>query len=207
MLAPPAIAGKKKRPLAVPARLKAARLGFDGVIPSIFRERIFYEDGRLLLRIHALLGTGLLFSKKRVDAMMAGGREKFVELLKKIALRILLEHYGPAPLDQPARSRPTFTKQEQLQRRAEKDATKMVGASAKADTLLKQQRSVKDYQSQNGWFPCMELDDTESCYCERVFARECELDKHSCHFVHAPTGTANLAKQLFHRLMQGDVDP
>ena len=43
-------------------------------------------------------------SPPRCDAMMR--REKFVELLKKITLHILLEYHGPAPLDQPARSRP-----------------------------------------------------------------------------------------------------
>ena len=90
MLAPPAIARKKKRPLAVPARLKAARLGFDGVLPSIFRERIFYEDGLLLLRIHALLGTGLLLSKKRVDAMMAGGRRSLSSCSRRLPCRFLL---------------------------------------------------------------------------------------------------------------------
>jgi hypothetical protein len=94
-----------------------------------------------------------------------------------------------------------------MQRQAESDATKMVGAASKAKTTLDTQQLIKDCQSGNGWFPCMKLDDTNSCYCERVFRRSEGLAAHelsdSHHFVRAPTSTANLAKQLFHQLMQG----
>ena len=48
--------GKRKRALA---RLKNARLGLEGIIPSIFRERVFHENGDMTLRIHALMGPGL----------------------------------------------------------------------------------------------------------------------------------------------------
>jgi hypothetical protein len=162
----------------------------------------------MLLRIHALMGLGLLLKKERVDAMIAGGREKFVELLKKFAEQTIVRRAGGAPDGQPVRGRPTFTKQEQMQRQAESDATKMVGAAAKAKkTTLETQQLIKAGQAGNRWFPCMKLDDTNSCYCERVFRRPGGLAAHelsdSHHFARAPTSTANLAKQLFHQLMQG----
>ena len=186
--------GKRKRALA---RLKNARLGLEGIIPSIFRERVFHENGDMTLRIHALMGPGLLFKKSRVDAMLAGGRENFVRLLKKLAEQIVVRLCGAVPDGLPTRDRPTFTKQENLHRQAEQDASKMVAASAKAKTTLDAQRSIKDYQSRNGWFPCMKLDATKSCFCECVFRRANGLAKHVCDFARGPTGTA-------HRLVQGD---
>ena len=86
--------GKRKRALA---RLKNARLGLEGIIPSIFRERVFHENGDMTLRIHALMGPGLLFKKSRVDAMLAGGRENFVRLLKKLAEQIVVRLCGAVP--------------------------------------------------------------------------------------------------------------
>ena len=44
-------AAKPKRKHAVePAGRKHVRLGFDGVSPSLFRERLFLKDGRVSLR-------------------------------------------------------------------------------------------------------------------------------------------------------------
>jgi hypothetical protein len=115
-----------------------------------------------------------------VDAIIAGGREKFVELLKKFAEQTIVRRAGGAPDGQPVRGRPTFTKQEQMQRQAESDATKMVGAAAKAKkTTLETQQLIKAGQAGNRWFPCMNLDDTNSCYCERVFRRPGGLAAHT----------------------------
>ena len=117
------------------------RLGFDGVSPSLFRERLFLKDGRVCLRIHRGMGK----SKTRADGMLAGGRKQFVALLMRCRLGTVVRHYGGTLEDQPAHKncasvgRPMFTKDEHTKVQATKDAGAMAMASAKVAKALQQQ--------------------------------------------------------------------
>ena len=186
-------------------------LGVDGVTPSLFRERLFRKDGRVCLRIHRGMGIGFWLSKTRADGMLAGGRKQFVALLTRCRPRVV-RHYGGALEDQPAHKncasdgRPMFTKDEHTKVQAAKDAGAMATASAKVAKALQQQRSAKDIQTAKGWFPCLQLDPTESCYCECSFQRAHGLaqhiERHTCRFPRAPGGTAGRVQKLYCDLMQ-----
>ena len=206
-------AAKPKRKHAVePAGRKHVRLGFDGVSPSLFRERLFLKDGRVCLRIHRGMGKGFWLSKTRADGMLAGGRKHFVALLMRCRLGTAVRHYGGTLEDQPAHNncasvgRPMFTKDEHTKVQATKDAGAMATAFAKVAKALQQQRSAKDIQTAKGWFPCLQLDPTESCYCECSFQRAHGLaqhiERHTCRFPRAPGGTAGRVQKLYCDLMQ-----
>ena len=194
-----ATAKPRRKRAAEPAGRKHVWLGVDDVTPSLFRERLFRKDGRVCLRIHRGMGIGFWLSKTRADGMLAGGRKQFVALLTRCRPRVV-RHYGGALEDQPAHKncasdgRPMFTKDEHTKVQAAKDAGAMATASAKVAKALQQQRSAKDIQTAKGWFPCLQLDPTESCYCECSFQRAHGLaqhiERHTCRFPRAPGGTA-----------------
>lgn len=187
------------------------KVGDEGYGLSQFRHRTFPEDRKLVLRTHEDMGDGWVIAAQRADAWLMGGREPFVELLRRMKDATFVTHYGDAPEDQTARlncaevGRPSYTAEEQHKRQACADAKLMRHTSAACERVLEAQQRSKALQQKNGGHPCYKKDPTETCYCERSFSTAAGLANHKkCRFPRAATSTADTAKRLLCDIQQGN---